>query len=194
MALSTSPTARWTSLSSSAGTPSGRCRPSVFGMYALRTGFARYAPRLSRSARSRRLPPQVLPVVLPRLAIHPRCRIALEREIGIEQPLQVIDVVQKRREPLFPILSCCFAYPLERAGRVIPALRPERVALQQVSLGQPPSLHRLRRRCSGFVRRLRRYYAAVRLPASVRHQRVSLDFPMRSAFAIADDGRDAPGF
>ena len=31
-------------LSSNAATPSGRCRPSAFGMYALRDGFARYAP------------------------------------------------------------------------------------------------------------------------------------------------------
>ena len=37
------------------GALSGLCRPSAFGMYALRTGFARYAPRFSLSARSRRL-------------------------------------------------------------------------------------------------------------------------------------------
>ena len=34
-------------LSSSAVTPSGRCRPSALGMYTLRTGLARYAPRFS---------------------------------------------------------------------------------------------------------------------------------------------------
>ena len=38
--------ARWTILSSSAAMPSSRCRPSAFGMYALRVGFARYAPVL----------------------------------------------------------------------------------------------------------------------------------------------------
>ena len=54
MALSTSTTARWTILSSSEAIPSGRCRPSAFGMYTLREGFARYAPRRSRSCRSRR--------------------------------------------------------------------------------------------------------------------------------------------
>ena len=48
-----SPTvARWTILSSNAVTPSGRCRPSAFGMYTLRTGFARYAPRFSLAERS----------------------------------------------------------------------------------------------------------------------------------------------
>ena len=94
----------------------------------------------------------------------------------------------------FRFLSCCLAYSLERAWRVTPARRPERVALDRVSLDQPPSLHRLRRRCSGLVRRLRRYYAAVRLPTSVRHRRVSLDFPMRSAFATAADGRGTSRF
>jgi hypothetical protein len=50
---------------------------------------------------------------------------------------------------------------------------------------QTPSLHSLRhrhchfvRRCADFVRGLRRYYASVRLPASVHHRRTSLDFPM----------------
>src|SRR5487761_1802956 len=42
---------RCTILSSSAGTPSGRCRPSVFDIYTLRTGFARYAPRCRRFSR-----------------------------------------------------------------------------------------------------------------------------------------------
>ena len=36
-------------------TPSGRSRPSVLGMYTLRTGFARYAPRFSLAERSWRL-------------------------------------------------------------------------------------------------------------------------------------------
>ena len=64
-------------------------------------------------------------------------------------------MVQERSEPLFPILSCCLTYPLERAGRTFPALSPERVALGRVPLGQPPSLRRLRCRSLGFVRRLR---------------------------------------
>jgi hypothetical protein len=51
--------------------------------------------------------------------------------------------------------------------------------LAQVPLGQTPSLHLLRRRCSGFVRRLPRYYGSVRLPVFVHHRLLSLDFPMR---------------
>jgi hypothetical protein len=41
MAFSTSTTARWTILSSSAAMPSGRCRPSGLGMYCRLDGFAR---------------------------------------------------------------------------------------------------------------------------------------------------------
>ena len=130
---------------------------------------------------------KILSVVLPGLAVHPRSRIALDGAIGREQPIDVVDMVQERSEPLLPIPSCCFAYPLERAWRVAPTLRPERVTLGRVLLGQPPSLHRLRSRCSGFVRRLLRYYGAVRLPTSVHHRRSSLDFPMRSACAAADE-------
>ena len=43
-AFSTSTTARWRILSSNAATPSGRSRPSAFGMNTLRAGIARYAP------------------------------------------------------------------------------------------------------------------------------------------------------
>src|SRR6266478_3398050 len=72
-----------------------------------------------------------------------------------------------------------YSYPLQRTGRVVPARCPGRVLLWQVPFGQPPSLHPLRNRLPGFVRRLLRYYRAVRLPRSVRHRRTSLDFPTR---------------
>ena len=45
-------------------------------------------------------------------------------------------------------------------------------------LASPPWLHPLRFRRTGFVRGLRCYYGAVRLPASVHHRRASLDFSM----------------
>ena len=48
-------------LSSSAVTPSGRCRPSAFGMYTLRTGFALYAPRFSLWERFWRFSSRALP-------------------------------------------------------------------------------------------------------------------------------------
>ncbi len=71
------------------------------------------------------------------------------------------------------------AYLLERTVRAMPALCPERVLLSRVPLGQPPSLRPLRRRFTGLVRGLRRYYGAVRLPLAVHHRLTSLDFPLR---------------
>ena len=49
-----------------------------------------------------------------------------------------------------------------------PFLRPVLVALVHVLLGQRPSLHCLRWRFPAFVRLLRRYYDAVRLPVTVQ--------------------------
>jgi hypothetical protein len=48
-----------------------------------------------------------------------------------------------------------------------PFLRPALVRLVHVLLSQRPSLHRLRQRFPTFVRLLRRYYVAVRLPVTV---------------------------
>jgi len=53
------------------------------------------------------------------------------------------------------------------------------------SLGQVPSLHRLRRRLPGLVRRFRRYYGPVRLPRVVHHRRWPMAFPMRPAAPLA---------
>jgi hypothetical protein len=69
-------------------------------------------------------------------------------------------------------------------GRPSPALSPGRAARAHIPLDQPPSLHLLRADLRHqFVRRLRRYYAAVRLPAPVHHRRTSLDFSMRPKLA-----------
>src|SRR5215472_302053 len=167
MVFKTSTVARWTILSSSVVTPSGRFCPSVLAMYTLRTGLARYAPRLSRSARSRRF--------------SSRGGFPLECEIRRAQGVQVIDVVQERSEPHPPISGCRQTYPLQRTGRAFPALGPGRVLLGRIPFGRSPSLHHLRRRLPGFVRRLQRYYGTVRLPALVHRRRVSLDFPTRPA-------------
>ena len=122
-----------------------------------------------------------LTVVLPRLSVNPCGRAFPNGKVCCPQSLDIIDVVQERGEPLLPIYSCYLTYSLKRAWRASPALRPERVALRRVSLGQPSSLHRLRRQFLGFVRRLPWYYRAVRLPTRVHHRRMSFDFPMRPA-------------
>src|SRR6202035_1028426 len=131
---------------------------------------------------------QLLSVVPPRLPVHARRGFLLQTEVGHAQRVQVVDVVQERRELQLLILSCCLTYPLQRTRRVFPARCPGRVLLWQVSFGQPSSLHPLRDRLPGFVRGLLGYYRAVRLPLSVRHRRTSLDFPMRPK-ATAAPGR-----
>src|SRR6516162_5041803 len=124
---------------------------------------------------------QLLAIVAPRLAVHPRRGFPLEREICRAQGVQVIDVVQERSEPHPPISGCRQTYPLQRTGRAFPAPGPGRVLLGRIPFGRSPSLHLLRRRLPGIVRRLQRYYWTVRLPALVHRRRVSLDFPTRPA-------------
>jgi|SRR5581483_577881 len=103
-------------------------------------------------------------------------------------------MVKERSEPLLPVPPRSFTYSLERAERTVPALRPERVTLGRVPLGQLPSLRCLRGRFLGLIRQLPRYYGAVRLPASVHHRRVSLDFPMRPASPSLAGGRGTSRF
>ena len=62
------------------------------------------------------------------------------------------------------------------------------VLVVQIPFGQAPSLRPLRDRLPGVVRGLRRYYRPVRLPVSVHHRRVSLDFPTRPATPSAAGG------
>src|ERR1700730_15126576 len=76
-------------------------------------------------------------------------------------------MVQQSRELQLPVLSCCFAHTLQPAWPALPAWCPAQVRLPRVLLGLRPSLHSLRQRFIAFVRLLRRYYAAVRLPTAV---------------------------
>src|SRR5215467_6084168 len=120
-----------------------------------------------------------LAVVPPRLPVHAGRGFLLQRVVSPAQRLQVVDMVQKRRESQLLILLCCLTYPLQRTERVFPARRPGRVLLLQVPFGQTVSLHLLRHRLPGVVRGLHRYCRSVRVPRSVHHRRASLDFPMR---------------
>ena len=96
------------------------------------------------------------------------------REIALAPvaPEQVdVHMVQQGCELQLPILLCCFAHTLQPAWPAFPTRRPAQVRLPRVLLGQRPSLRGtlwvLRWRLLAFVRLLRRYYAAVRLPAAV---------------------------
>jgi len=73
-----------------------------------------------------------------------------------------------------------FAHAGQRLGHSIPALRPVRALLVRVSLGPRPWLRQLRHQSPGFVHRLHRYHAGVRLLWIV-HQRLRLlAFPLRT--------------
>ncbi len=135
-----------------------------------------------------------LPVVLPRLAVDPRCGVSLQRVVRRPQVLDVVNVVQERREPhrLVPLSN--FTYPLQRTARAVPVLRPGRVLLARVPFGQAPSLHPLRRRLPSVVRRLRRYYGPVRLPLAVHRRRASTDFPTRPASPSPTGGQGLSRF
>src|SRR6267378_558432 len=102
------------------------------------------------------------PVVLPRLAVDAGCRVPLHCEVGRAQSLHVVHMMEKRAEPLFPVLLGCLPYTLERAGRAGSALCPGRVAFRRVPLGPLPSLPHLRHPFRDVVRRVPRYYEAVR--------------------------------
>ncbi len=99
-------------------------------------------------------------VGLPRQPIDARGGIALEREKRRSEH-RCADVVEERGEPLLLVSPCDLWYALQRLGHVFPVLRPARALLARVPLGPGPSLHRLRRRSLGDVRRLHRYYARV---------------------------------
>src|SRR6266571_2511239 len=120
-----------------------------------------------------------LSVMPPRLAIDPRGRGPLQGAVRGPQMIDVVDVMQERREPHLLVPLSNSTYPLQRTGRALPVLCPGRGLLARVPFGQAPSLHLLRGRLPSVVRGLRRYYGPVRLPVVVHHRRVSLDFPVR---------------
>src|SRR6516165_1658304 len=137
---------------------------------------------------------QGLPVVPPRLPVHARRGFLLQAAVGQAERVRVVDVVKERREPQPLIAFGCLTYPLQRTGRVAPARCPGRVLLRQVPFGQTPSLRPLRCRWPGVVRRLPRYFGSVRLPLSVHHRRVSLDFPTRPGARTAPGGQGISRF
>ena len=106
-------------MSSSAAIPSGRSRPSGFGMYTLRDGLARYAPLWTRACRSRRFCFEISPVVLPRHAVDPRRGLGLKRPVGRPQAIDV-DVVQERGEPRILVLLCHPAHAIQFTWRALP--------------------------------------------------------------------------
>lgn len=120
-----------------------------------------------------------LAVVPPRLPVHTGRSVPLQLHVGEPQGVDPGDVVQQSSEPCILVRFFRLSYLFQLTWHADPALSPGRVLLAQIPLGQTPSLHLLRHRYAGFVRRLPRYYESVRLPVLVHHRLLSLDFPMR---------------
>ena len=123
---------------------------------------------------------EVLCVVLPRHPVHAGRGLRVQRPEGLSQAVDV-DVVQERGEPSILVLLCHSAYATQRtwhahAGTASGAWFAARVLLAQASF-----LPRLRRRHTGVVRRVRRYYRPVRLPTLVHLGITALAFPERPA-------------
>src|SRR6266852_56414 len=88
---------------------------------------------------------QLLAVVPPRLPVHARSGFLLQSEVGPAQCFQVIDVVQKRREPQLLILSCCLTVGIDfgrayfRVRWLLPWLSPRTsVRLPWLRFPKPP--------------------------------------------------------
>ena len=99
-------------------------------------------------------------VLLPCHAINAWGSLTLEGVEGYFQGLNA-NVVQERGELLLLPLPCGFPHTLQRLGHAFPDLRPAHAVLARVPLGPRLSLHRLRRRFPGLVRRLRCYSGGV---------------------------------
>ena len=99
---------------------------------------------------------------------------AVEAVEGVPQSIHAVDMVPQGRQLRTRSLPGRLPYARQRLVQTFPTQCPEPALLARIPLGQPPSLHPLRRtsRSSPFVRRLPRYYGAVRLPASVHHSRI----------------------
>src|SRR5690606_23966 len=92
-------------------------------------------------------------VLVPRHVVDTRARLSLELQERTLEPFGR-EVVEQIVELDFPVLSRELTYTVQRAWHTFPALRPERVLLVRVSLGQAPSLHHLRYGLTRIVRRL----------------------------------------
>jgi hypothetical protein len=141
---------------------------------------------------------QGLSILPPRHTVDTGRGVPLQAEICLPEPVDVVDVKPEVGEPQLSIPNRCFPYSLQRTLQVQSGLRPGPGLLWRVALGQPPFLHPLRRWRSGpatFVRRLRRYYEAVRLPTPVHHRRAPFGFSMRTvAPSLATAGRGTSRF
>jgi site-specific DNA recombinase len=129
------------------------------------------APRLHPLVQILQVDLQVLPVTGPGHPIHPWRRVRADRPVRRPEPTQR-DVVQQRGEPRILVPSCYLTHTAQRTGRPLPGTVSGVRFAVRVPLGSSPFLPRLRSR--SLVRRVRRYYATIRLPTLVHLRRTTL--------------------
>jgi hypothetical protein len=98
---------------------------------------------------------EIKPVFVPRHAVDPRRGLRTQCPVGRPEAID-IDVMQQRGELRVLVLYCATAHAIQRTWRASPGSVSGARFAGRVSLGQAPSLHRLRTRFPGLVRRLRR--------------------------------------
>src|SRR5581483_637090 len=103
---------------------------------------------------------EIQPVLQPRDPVHPGRGLRVQRPIGLPEAIDV-NVVQQRGEPCSLVLLCDSTHAIERTWRALPGSESGARFARSVPLAQAPSLHHLRGRLRGVVRRLHRYYEPV---------------------------------
>src|ERR1700721_3137320 len=109
MAFSTSTTARWTILSSSVPLP-----PVRLGDVDPPRWARPVTPLLHPVVQVLEIGLQILPVLVPRHPVHPRCRLRVDHPVSRPQPAGG-DVVQQRGEPCLLIPSCYLPHTIQVA-------------------------------------------------------------------------------
>ncbi len=122
--------------------------------------FRPVAPTMNPGVQIPKVRFEVLPVIHPPDAVHPRRGLGPKRPIRRPQTIDV-NVMQERREPRLLVRSCHSAHAIKLTERAFPGSESGARFACRVSLGRSPSLHRLRRPALGVVHRLRRYYEIV---------------------------------
>jgi hypothetical protein len=123
---------------------------------------------------------EILCVVLPRHPVHPSRGLRVQRPEGLSQAVDV-DVMQERGEPRILVLLCDSAHAIQRTWHAHTGTASGAWLAVRVLLAQASFLPRLRRRHTGIVRQVRRYYRPVRLPTLVHLGITALAFPERPA-------------
>ena len=129
------------------------------------------APRLHPTMQIQEIRLQVPSIVVPRHPVHPRRGLRADRPIRPPKPRRR-DMVQQRGEPRVLVPSCHLTHTAQRTRRIGSGTGSGMRFTVRVPLGSLPFLPHLRGR--GLVRRVRRYYEAIRLPTLVHLRRTTL--------------------